>query len=280
MKLHMHLPRFITVVSLGAGLVTFGGVAFAQENVTPTINADGSSGASRSGINPAVDADGPTLVYGDIPGGTVISPSTEGSAPVSEDVVNAPPPGTTGDITASNGDAAALGPTGDAEAAPGTVTGGSGTALLGPDGTYSVTDAPPSNVTVGNSGALAPAPVSEPVPVTEPAPEAVVEPVETTEPVAPATAVASDSDQDADNYLDAAELEVGLDPTNPDSDGDGVADGDEVNGVPNGFVTDPLAWDTDGDGLSDGQENFETLTDPLVWDTDGDGLGDGETVVV
>jgi len=146
---------------------------------------------------------------------------------------------------------------------------GAGTTVIGPP---SVSSEPASVV--------APEPVSEPVPVTEPAPEAVVEPVETTEPVAPATAVASDSDQDADNYLDAAELEVGLDPTNPDSDGDGVADGDEVNGVPNGFVTDPLAWDTDGDGLSDGQENFETLTDPLVWDTDGDGLGDGETVAV
>src|SRR5215212_6123032 len=98
MKWHMHSPRIITVISLGIGLITFGGVASAQENVAPTINADGRSGASHSGANPAVDADGPTLVYGDIPGGTVISPSTEGSAPVSKDVVYAPPPGTTGDI--------------------------------------------------------------------------------------------------------------------------------------------------------------------------------------
>src|SRR5215207_1617810 len=238
MKLHMHLPRFITVVSLGAGLVTFGGVAFAQENVTPTINADGSSGASHSGINPAVDADGPTLIYGDIPNGTVIGPSTEGSAPVSKDVVYAPPPGTTGDISATSGDAAALGPTGDAEAAPGTVTGGSGTALLGPDGTYSVTDAPPSNVTVGDSGALAPEPVYEP------APEAVVETVETSEPVA------------------------------ADTDGDGVADSDEVDL----YGTDPNIWDTDGDGLFDGEELFASGTDPLVWDTDSDGVSDGEEV--
>src|SRR5215212_203828 len=191
LRLPVHLSRYITVASLGIGLVAFGGGALAQESVTPVINADGSSGASHAGLNPAVDADGPTLVYGDIPGGTVISPSTEGSAPVSKDVVYAPPPGTTGDITAANGDAAALGPTGDAEAAPGTVTGGSGTALLGPDGTYSVTDAPPSNVSVGDSGALA----SEPV--YEPAPEAAVETVETSEPVA------------------------------ADTDGDGVADSDE-----------------------------------------------------
>src|SRR5215212_10676647 len=114
LRLHVHLSRFIKAASLGVGLVAFGGIALAQETVAPTINADGSSGRSNAGINPAVDADGPTLVYGDIPGGTVISPSTEGSAPVSKDVVYAPPPGTTGDITATNGDAAALGPTGDA----------------------------------------------------------------------------------------------------------------------------------------------------------------------
>src|SRR5215218_9441820 len=183
LHLHMHVQRFIAVIGLGVGLVAFSGVALAQETVAPTINADGSSGRSDAGINPAVDADGPTLVYGDIPGGTVIGPPTKGAAPVASDVVYAPPPGTTGDITAANGDAAALGPTGDAEAAPGTVTGGSGTALLGPDGTYSVSDAPPSNVTVGESGTLAPEPVYEPVPVTEPAPAAVVAPVETAEPV-------------------------------------------------------------------------------------------------
>src|SRR5215212_4038775 len=129
MNLHSHLQRFIAVIGLGVGLVAFSGVALAQETA-PTINADGNSGRSDAGLNPSVDADGPTLIYGDIPGGTVIGPPTEGSAPVSKDVVYAPPPGTTGDITASNGDAASLGP-GDASAAPGSVTGGSGTALLG-----------------------------------------------------------------------------------------------------------------------------------------------------
>ena len=275
MKLHMHLPRFITVASLGFGLVAFGGVALAQESVTPTINADGSSGASHAGLNPAVDADGPTLIYGDIPGGTVIGPPAEGSAPVSKDVVYAPPAGTIGDITATNGDAAALGPTGDASAAPGSVTGGSGTALLGPDGTYSVTEVSPSDVTIGDSGALAPAPVYDTTAV-EPAPEYVAEPVEATEPVAADTTVASAEDSDGDNYLDTLELEAGLDPYNPDVDGDGVADGDEVNI----YFTDPWSWDTDGDGISDGEELFGLLTDPLVWDTNGDGFGDGETVVV
>jgi len=241
LRLHPHLSRFITVASLGIGLVAFGSGALAQESVAPTINADGSSGASHAGLNPAVDADGPTLVYGDIPGGTVISPSTEGSAPVSKDVVYAPPPGTTGDITATNGDAAALGPTGDASAAPGSVTGGSGTGLLGPDGTYSVTEISPSDVTVGDSGALAPEPVYEPAPVTEPAPEVVAEPVENTEPVV------------------------------ADTDGDGVADSDEFNL----YGTDPETWDTDGDSLSDGEELFVAGTDPLLWDTNGDGVSDG-----
>ena len=266
MNLHLHLQRFVAVIGLGVGLVAFSGVALAQETVAPTINADGSAGRSNAGINPAVDADGPTLVYGDIPGGTVIGPPTEGAAPAPSDVVYAPPPGTSGDITATDGNAAALGPTGDASATPGSVTGGTSTALLGPDGTYSVTEVAPSNVTVGESGA-APAPVA--APVSEPAPVA-------TDTAVADTAVASDLDSDADNYVDAAELEAGLDPYNPDTDGDGVADGDEVNI----YFTDPWVWDSDGDGISDGEELFGLLTNPLVWDTDGDGLGDGETVVV
>ena len=275
---HMHVQRFIAIAGLGVGLVAFGGVAMAQETAAPVINADGSSGTSNAGVNPAVDADGPTLIYGDIPGGTVIGPPMEGAAPVTSDVVYAPPPGTTGDITATNGDAAALGPTGDASAAPGSVTGGSGTALLGPDGTYTVTEVSPSNVTVGDSGVAAPVYDTAPVydPALEPAPEYVAEPVETAAPVAADTAAVSTEDSDGDNYLDVLELEVGLDPYNPDTDGDGVADGDEVNI----YFTDPWVWDTDGDGIPDGEELFGLLTDPLVWDTDGDGLADGQTVVV
>jgi len=68
--------------------------------------------------------------------------------------------------------------------------------------------------------------------------------------VATDTAVASAEDSDGDNYLDAAELEVGLDPGDPDTDDDGVAD---------------------GDGLSDGQELFATNTDPLIEDLTGAG---------
>ena len=53
----------------------------------------------------------------------------------------------------------------------------------------------------------------------------------------------------------------GLDPTNADSDSDGVADGDEISI----YGTDPLNRDSDGDGVSDGEELFGINTDPLVW---------------
>ena len=64
----------------------------------------------------------------------------------------------------------------------------------------------------------------------------------------------------------------------PDSDGDGLPDGDEVNV----YGTDPFEADTDGDGLVDGTEI--TMADgggcpsPLVADSDGDGLLDGAEV--
>ncbi len=77
-------------------------------------------------------------------------------------------------------------------------------------------------------------------------------------------------DQDADNYPDADEPAAGLDPNNPDTDGDGVADGDEVNI----YGTDPTVYDTDGDGLGDGEELFWTNTDPLV----PDAAASGQTV--
>ena len=234
------MKNVITVVSLGLGLglVVSSGVAWAQETSFPVINADGNSGRSNAGLNPAVDADGPTYVYGDINSGegtTVIGPPVLAPVPLAPDLATIP--GTTGDITATDGNAAALGP-GSASAAPGTVTrdGDSGTALLGPDGTYSVTEVSPSDVTVGDAGA--PAPVYEPAPVAAPV---------------------------------AVEGETGLAPTIPDSDGDAVADADEVNI----YLTDPWAWDTDGDGFSDGEELFATGTDPLVWNTPSGSVSDG-----
>lgn len=61
-----------------------------------------------------------------------------------------------------------------------------------------------------------------------------------------------------------------------DTDGDNIADEDELNI----YGTDPYAWDTDGDGLGDGEEVFGYGTNPLAWDTDGDGISDGEEVYV
>jgi hypothetical protein len=127
---------------------------------------------------------------------------------------------------------------------------------------------PGDGVAVVNAG-VAPAPdpaaeVSAPAP--EAAPEADAAP-ETTD-----MAVATATDQDADNYADELEPGLGLDPTNADTDADGVADGDELNL----YETDPLVADSDGDGIFDGEELFGILTDPLVWD-DINALNGGET---
>ena len=89
-----------------------------------------------------------------------------------------------------------------------------------------------------------------------------------------------------------------LDPTNPDSDGDGMGDGWETlqgfdpgnaadgdgdstdgDGVTNRteylWGSDPHNSDTDHDGLSDYDEIFVHQTSPALADTDGDGLMDG-----
>ncbi|MBA2598668.1 MAG: hypothetical protein H0V00_18760 [Chloroflexia bacterium] len=76
---------------------------------------------------------------------------------------------------------------------------------------------------------------------------------------------ATSTDLDADNYPDTLEPALGLDPRNPDTDGDAVADGDELNL----YGTDPLNGDTDGDGVSDGEELFGAGTDPLSGDSIG-----------
>jgi outer membrane protein OmpA-like peptidoglycan-associated protein len=83
-------------------------------------------------------------------------------------------------------------------------------------------------------------------------------------------------DTDGDGLLDGEEVfKYKTDPLNPDTDGDGLSDGDEVHK----YRTDPLKWDTDGDGLSDGDEVLKYKTDPLKADTDGDGLSDGDEVL-
>ncbi len=119
-------------------------------------------------------------------------------------------------------------------------------------------------------------------------------------------------DDDRDGLTNSEELAIGTDPRDPDTDDDGVSDGDEVKGyIYDGYDahaqyglhvdTDPLNADTDGDGLTDEQEilvgthprdqdtddddlldgeepNLAGTTDPLDPDSDDDGLLDGEEV--
>lgn len=67
------------------------------------------------------------------------------------------------------------------------------------------------------------------------------------------------------------------DPLNPDTDGDGLMDGDD-----NFMGASPLSWDSDCDGLADSLEDTgikatTNKTKPTYSDSDGDGLGDGWT---
>jgi len=120
---------------------------------------------------------------------------------------------------------------------PGTVTlnGVSGSSLLGPDGTYRVTETSPAIINVPGDTYVEIVPAAAPEPLADTTEDQTSEPVAT------------------------------------DTDGDGVADSDEVEF----YGTAAETWDTDGDGLSDGDELFVAGTDPLVWDTDGDGVSDG-----
>ncbi|MCV2363189.1 Ig-like domain-containing protein [Paucibacter sp. DJ1R-11] len=67
-----------------------------------------------------------------------------------------------------------------------------------------------------------------------------------------------DLDHDGLNALE--EFRAGTDPRNPDSDGDGISDGDELK-CTRGFCTNPLVADSDGDGVRDGVE-LATGSDP------------------
>lgn len=100
-----------------------------------------------------------------------------------------------------------------------------------------------------------------------------------------------DTDDDGDGLLGGIEASLGTDPDNPDTDGDGINDGDEVGDDPNNPI------DTDGDGIIDAlesntedEDNDGTVdqldpgnTNPCVpddsiglCDTDEDGISDGD----
>ncbi len=79
-------------------------------------------------------------------------------------------------------------------------------------------------------------------------------------------------DPDNDGLSTIEELAIGTGYLNPDSDSDGINDGNELN-ISN---TNPLISDTDNDGLNDGDEWNTYGSDPLDSDTDNDGMTDGK----
>ena len=81
-------------------------------------------------------------------------------------------------------------------------------------------------------------------------------------------------DADSDGLTDVEEQTLGTDAHNPDTDGDGLNDRDEVYV----YKTNPLSSDTDNDGLDDRAEVFVWSTDPHNPDTDSDGYQDGAEV--
>lgn len=86
--------------------------------------------------------------------------------------------------------------------------------------------------------------------------------------------VRTNDDFDEDGLKNDEERTYGTDPRNPDTDGDGLSDGDEVYR----YHTNPLNFDSDGDGLRDGDEVNTYHTNPLKVDTDSDGINDNEEI--
>ncbi|HUT53750.1 MAG TPA: hypothetical protein VM658_10180 [bacterium] len=84
------------------------------------------------------------------------------------------------------------------------------------------------------------------------------------------------ADNDSDGLNNTGEFAHGTDPCNPDTDGEGLFDGAEVNT----YGTDPTNPDSDGEGLNDAFEVQTSHTDPLATDSDGDGLDDADEVMI
>ena len=102
----------------------------------------------------------------------------------------------------------------------------------------------------------------------------------------------NDGDTDKDGLPDIVELTLGLDPRKPDTDGDGILDGDEDfdgDQLPNRwelvFGYNPHLADSNGNGVSDGREDPDQdglanadearfRTNPANADSDADGWDD------
>ncbi|HPJ71570.1 MAG TPA: hypothetical protein PK636_02680, partial [bacterium] len=115
-----------------------------------------------------------------------------------------------------------------------------------------------------------------------------------------ATGQDPDLDVEPDGLTNYQEYYYLTDPTNPDTDFDGLTDSDEVTywdavhdvdwpANPNNpqrwdsddngdLLVNILDWDSDWDRLSDGAEVYYYGTDPAAVDTDGDGIEDGDEV--
>ncbi|MFX0208539.1 MAG: FG-GAP-like repeat-containing protein, partial [Candidatus Hodarchaeota archaeon] len=84
------------------------------------------------------------------------------------------------------------------------------------------------------------------------------------------------NDGDFDGLHFHEEYMLKTDPTNDDTDDDGLLDGEEIIQ----YKTDPTDDDTDNDGLLDGEEVMKYGTDPTESDTDKDELSDAEEVLI
>lgn len=87
------------------------------------------------------------------------------------------------------------------------------------------------------------------------------------------TTCAPSADPDGDGLTNVNERDAGTNPGDPDTDDDGLTDGQEVQD----HASDPLRQDTDRDDFTD-EEEVEEDTEPSILDTDEDGLLDAEEV--
>ena len=76
-----------------------------------------------------------------------------------------------------------------------------------------------------------------------------------------------------DREIAAPDIQVGKPVGDLDADRDGLIESEE-----NRLATSPTKADTDGDGLADGDEANVYQSDPLLYDTDGDTFDDGREV--